>query len=59
MLRPDSPAVRAYYDSLRAYQAVGAAHEQAVKTAFHDVLQAAAGAARIVAGLPGLGLPEA
>ena len=42
MLRPDSPAVRAYFDTLRDYAAVGAAHEQAVKTAFHAVLQAAA-----------------
>lgn len=42
MLAPDSPAVRAYFDTLRDYAAVGAAHEQAVKTAFHAVLQAAA-----------------
>ena len=45
MLRPTDKAVRAYYDSLARYDAVGAAHEQAVKTAFHDVLQAAAGSA--------------
>ncbi|MBE2187230.1 MAG: N-6 DNA methylase [Rhodothermales bacterium] len=41
-LPSDSPAVRAYFETLQAYETVGAAHEQAVKTAFHDVLQAAA-----------------
>ena len=45
MLKPTDKAVRAYYETLARYDAVGAAHEQAVKTAFHDVLQAAAGAA--------------
>lgn len=44
MLKPTDRAVRAYYDVLARYDAVGAVHEQAVKTAFHDVLQAAAGA---------------
>lgn len=45
MLAPDSPPVRAYRAALDRYAAVGAAHEQAVKTAFHDLLQSAAGAA--------------
>ncbi len=45
MLKPTDKAVRAYYDSLARYDDVGATHEQAVKTAFHDVLQAAAGTA--------------
>ena len=44
VLKPTDRAVRAYYETLERYRAVGAAHEQAVKTAFHDVLQAAAGA---------------
>ena len=44
-LDPQHPAVRAYYDQLARYADVGAEHEQAVKTAFHDLLQAAAGAA--------------
>ena len=42
-LAPDSKPVRAYYAALKRYAGVGAAHEQAVKTAFHDVLQAGAG----------------
>ncbi len=42
-LAPDSKPVKDYYAALKRYAAVGAAHEQAVKTAFHDVLQAAAG----------------
>ena len=42
-LAPDSPPVRAYRAALGRYAAVGAAHEQAVKTAFHDLLQSAAG----------------
>jgi predicted helicase len=42
-LTPESQRVRKYYATLDRYQTVGAVHEQAVKTAFHDVLQAAAG----------------
>ncbi|MGI9174968.1 MAG: hypothetical protein ACR2GR_06585 [Rhodothermales bacterium] len=42
-LAADSKPVRAYYQTLQRYADVGAEHEQAVKTAFHDVLQAAAG----------------
>jgi hypothetical protein len=34
MLKPTDKAVRAYYTTLDRYDAVGAAHEQAVKTAF-------------------------
>ncbi len=37
------PSVRKYYKTLEQYDGVGAVHEQAVKTAFHEVLQAAAG----------------
>ncbi|MEM1055329.1 MAG: type ISP restriction/modification enzyme [Bacteroidota bacterium] len=43
MLSPDAKPVRAYYATLARYAEVGAAHEGAVQTAFHEVLQAAAG----------------
>ncbi len=42
MLRPSDAVVRAYYRTLDDYAAVGAAHEGAVRTAFHDVLAHAA-----------------
>lgn len=44
VLAPDHAAVAAYYAELDRYAAVGAAHEQAVKSAFHAILQTAASA---------------
>ncbi|HYE58481.1 MAG TPA: hypothetical protein VD948_08240, partial [Rhodothermales bacterium] len=44
---PDA-AVRAYHAVLARYAEVGAAHEQAVKTAFHDLLQSAAAPAWVL-----------
>jgi predicted helicase len=41
-------AVRAYHAALSRYADVGAAHEQAVKTAFHDLLQGAAAPAWVL-----------
>jgi hypothetical protein len=41
-LRPGHKAIAAYYESLAAFETLGATHELAVKTAFATLLEAAA-----------------
>src|SRR5260221_4983964 len=41
-LRPSHKAVLAYYESLAAFRTLGVAHEQAVRSAFATLLEAAA-----------------